>query len=258
MQCILGVVGSFNHGLNITLRCLDRRQSMAEYLFSRVIPRQNLGWSQVERLARLDSYGQHQAVWELFDLPPDTAGRGGAFLFRQEWHSDLPAFYVLSLQAPQDRTGLWDIQSKRYAPQIEDGDPLYFKLRVNPVVTHNGKRHDVVMDAKQRLGWKELPPVERPALSALAYEAGTAWLMGRAEKHGFSFASTSLMVDGYRTHAVHGRGRTRIRFSTLDFSGVLTVVNAEQFLQTLYCGIGPAKGFGCGLLLVKRVALETF
>jgi CRISPR system Cascade subunit CasE len=230
---------------------------MADYLFSRVVPRPDLGWSQVERLARLDSYGQHQAVWQFFDLPPDAAGRGGVFLFRQEWHNDLPAFYILSRHTPQDRTDLWKIQSKPYAPQLEAGDRLHFKLRVNPVVTRNGKRHDVVMDAKQRLGWKELQPVERPALSALAYQAGTAWLAGRAEKHGFSLLPTSLMVDGYRTHAVHGRSRAHIHFSTLDFSGVLTVVNAEQFLHALYSGIGPAKGFGCGLLLVKRVALET-
>jgi CRISPR system Cascade subunit CasE len=231
---------------------------MSDYLFSRVIPRPNLGWSQVERLAHLDSYGQHQAVWELFDLPLDTTGRGGVFLFRQEWQSNLPALYILSRHTPQDRTDLWKIQSKPYAPQLEAGDRLHFKLRVNPVVTRNGKRHDVVMDAKQRLGWKELPPVQRPPLSALAYEAGTAWLAGRAEKHGFTIAPTSLMVDGYRTYAVHGRGRTRIRFSTVDFSGVLTIVNAEGFLHTLYRGIGPAKGFGCGLLLVKRVAVETF
>ena len=41
--------------------------------------------------------------------------------------------------------------------------------------------------------------------------------------------------------------------STLDFSGLLTVTAPEKFLSALYGGIGPAKGFGCGLLLVKRV-----
>src|SRR5687767_1386692 len=80
--CIHGAVGSFNHGLNITLRCLYRSQPMSEYLFSRVIPREDLGWSQVEKFTRLDPYGQHQAVWHLFDLPADTARTGTAFLFR--------------------------------------------------------------------------------------------------------------------------------------------------------------------------------
>jgi CRISPR system Cascade subunit CasE len=226
---------------------------MSEYLFSRVMPREDLGWSQVEKFMRLDPYGQHQAVWQLFDLPPGAARTGTAFLFRHEWHGDLPVFYILSRNTPQDRAGLWNIQSKLYTPQLETGDRLHFKLRVNPVVTRNGKRHDVVMDAKQRLRWKELCPEERPSLNVLAYEAGTAWLAGRAEKHGFIIAPASLLVDGYRTYTVHRRGRTPICFSTLGFSGVLTVVDSGKFLSTLYGGIGPAKGFGCGLLLVKRV-----
>jgi CRISPR system Cascade subunit CasE len=218
-----------------------------------VIPREDLGWSQVEKFTRLDPYGQHQTVWQLFDLPLDAARTGTAFLFRHEWHGDLPMFYILSHRAPQDRVGLGSIQSKPYAPQLQVGDRLNFMLRVNPVVTRNGKRHDVVMDAKQRLRWKELRPEERPSLNAIAYEAGTAWLAGRAEKHGFAIAQASLQVDGYRTHTMHRRGRTPICFSTLDFSGALTVVDSGKFLGTLYGGIGPAKGFGCGILLVKRV-----
>jgi len=229
---------------------------MADYLFSRIVPRPELDWSQVERLAHFDSYGQHQAVWELFDLSPDGAERGRVFLFRHECHGDLPAFYIVSRDTPRDQHGLWDIRSKLYAPQLEAGDQLHFKVRVNPVVRRNGKRHDVVMDAKQRLGWKELPPVKRPPVSALAYEAGTVWLASQAEKHGFTFAPTSLIVDGYCTHAVQRRGRDRICFSTLDFAGILTVVNPEQFVHALYRGIGPAKGFGCGLLLVKRSSPE--
>ncbi len=118
MQCILGAVGSFNHGLNTTLHFPYRSQLMSEYLFSRVIPRAELGWSQVERFARLDSYDQHQAVWQLFDLPPATGRTAPAFLFRHEWHGDLPAFYILSHSTPQDRAGLWSIQSKPYAPAL--------------------------------------------------------------------------------------------------------------------------------------------
>jgi CRISPR system Cascade subunit CasE len=108
------------------------------------------------------------------------------------------------------------------------------------------------MDAKQRLHWKTLRPEERPTLNAIAYEAGSTWLVGRAEKHGFTIMPASLMVDGYQTHALHHLGRVPICFSTLDFSGILTVTDTTQFLSTLYNGLGPAKGFGCGLLLIKR------
>lgn len=226
---------------------------MPEYLLSRVTPRADLGFRQLEQVARLDSYGQHQAVWRLFEDPPSTISTGTAFLFRHEWQRDLPAFYILSRHALQDRVGLWSIQSKLYAPKLAAGEQLHFKVRVNPVVTRDGKRHDVVMDAKQQRCWKEIRPEERPSLSSLAYEAGQAWLASRADKHGFACTPETLLVDSYRTHDLRRHGRAPIRFSTLDFTGMLTVTDPEKFLRTIYSGIGPAKSFGCGLVLVRRV-----
>ena len=43
-----------------------------------------------------------------------------------------------------------------------------------------------------------------------------------------------------------------LRFSTVDLSGELTVLEPEIFANALYDGIGHAKAFGCGLLLVRR------
>ena len=70
MRCILGAAGSLCPALSTTLRCPHRSQTMSEYLFSRLTPRADLGFSQIEKFARLDPYGQHQAVWQLFDVPP--------------------------------------------------------------------------------------------------------------------------------------------------------------------------------------------
>ena len=36
------------------------------------------------------------------------------------------------------------------------------------------------------------------------------------------------------------------------FEGLLQVDNPEELVAMLKNGIGPAKGFGCGLMLVKR------
>lgn len=227
---------------------------MSDYVFSRVAPRPELRFSQLEQFTRLDPYGQHQAVWQLCELPLRQVHGPTAFLFRHEWHGDLPVLYVLSHNVPVDRLGLWHIQSKPYAPQLAVGDRLHFTLRANPVVTRNGKRHDVVMDAKQQMQWQHMPPEARPALNALAYDAGTAWLTGRATQHGFALVADSLLVDGYRTHTMRRRGVAPIHVSTLDFSGVLSVTDPARCVQTLYEGLGHAKGFGCGLLLVKRVS----
>jgi len=57
-------------------------------------------------------------------------------------------------------------------------------------------------------------------------------------------------VDGYAQH----RGkRGQISISTVDFAGQLTVTDPVALKQALFDGIGHAKAFGCGLLLVRRV-----
>jgi CRISPR system Cascade subunit CasE len=38
----------------------------------------------------------------------------------------------------------------------------------------------------------------------------------------------------------------------VDVSGLLTVIHPVHFLATLCGGLGHAKGFGCGLMLIRR------
>ena len=45
----------------------------------------------------------------------------------------------------------------------------------------------------------------------------------------------------------------QMRFSTVDFSGELSVVGPAAFGEALRDGIGHAKAFGRGLLLVRRL-----
>jgi CRISPR system Cascade subunit CasE len=166
-------------------------------------------------------------------------------------------FYVLSEQCPHHQRDLWTVDTKHFAPDIRASDCLAFKLRVNPTVargipgTGRGRRHDVVMDAKRRMGWKDLPETGRPSLAHLAYEAGACWLRERQDRLGVKLNDTGLRVDGYHTWRQRtGRG---IALSTLDYEGELTVVDPDRFLNALFNGIGPAKAFGCGLLLLRRL-----
>jgi len=43
------------------------------------------------------------------------------------------------------------------------------------------------------------------------------------------------------------------RFSSVDFLGDLEITDVEKFTKALFQGIGRAKAFGCGLMLVKRI-----
>ena len=60
-----------------------------------------------------------------------------------------------------------------------------------------------------------------------------------------------LQVDAYE-QSIAAKHPRDIRFSTVDFSGELLVTNPQLFNLALYNGLGHAKAFGCGLLLVRN------
>ncbi len=88
----------------------------------------------------------------------------------------------------------------------------------------------------------------------LIQKAGEKWLMPRAEKQGFEIAEQGFMVESYDQHRSSKRGNNKpISHSSMDLAGVLRVTDVEPFTDCLLNGIGPAKAFGCGLMLVRRV-----
>ena len=131
-------------------------------------------------------------------------------------------------------------------------------LRVNPIRAKRdeaGKqhRHDVIMDGKMRLKSLGKPRCEWPPEQEIVREEGYQWLSARALEYGFEVKEKEVRVDGYRQRYFYKpKGRRRISISTVDIEGTLEVADQERFLNALYRGIGPAKGFGCGLMLVRR------
>lgn len=224
--------------------------------FSRISLSPYADTQQVARQVCRDAYREHQFLWRLFEEDPDAERD---FLFRRDTQVTRPRFYLLSDRRPLRNGDIWQTETKPFEPNLQAGQRLAFSLRANPVVTRRdgeGRqvRHDVVMDLKQRMGYKKLSPTERPLLSDLVQQAGVNWLQRRADKHGFSFVPEAVRVDGYdRQRSLKKGSKQAIRYSTLDFTGLLTVEDAVCFQQALMRGIGPAKAFGCGLLLVRRV-----
>lgn len=200
-----------------------------------------------------ESYAVHQQLWRLFAETPDTRRD---FLFRREQRErGLPIFYVVSVRAPQSADGLFHVETKPYQPRLSVGQRLGFSLRANPVVSvrkEDGRsvRHDIVMHAKKN----QPADGERVPEPILVQQCGTDWLSGRAEKCGFDIVPEEVRADGYRQHGLRkAKDGHMIQFSTVDFHGSLTVNDPEAFEQALFHGIGPAKAFGCGLLLVRRL-----
>ncbi|QCF27511.1 type I-E CRISPR-associated protein Cas6/Cse3/CasE [Hydrocarboniclastica marina] len=206
-----------------------------------------------------DAYSNHQLLWRLF-----TDRQERNFLFRQEIESEqlapgpeargLPVFYVLSDEPPVNVPGLLQAETKALSPNLKTGDRLAFRLRANPTVARKQQgrersvRHDVLMDAKVQCQRAQITdPAE---VQARTEHAASTWLLNRGATGGFELTAQP-QVSGYRQHFIQRKNR-EIRFSSVDYEGVLTVTNPEQFLNVLAHGLGRSRGFGCGLMLVRR------
>ncbi len=229
-----------------------------------------------------EPYASHQWLWRFFR---DSMNQDQRFLYHLR-HVERRGnvFYVLSEEEPVSPERCWQVQSKAFSPQFKRGMRLAFELRANPVVTRpradgvlnkvgkaRGSRHDLVMDLKRRLlqerglsEWSQWLPERsaedgtsdpRPTLNQLVQEAAPQWMMRQGERHGFSVGGDEILAYAYEQHRLPRRdGAKDLRFSSVDYSGVLTVEDPERLRAAIHQGLGKCKAFGCGLLLVKPLA----
>lgn len=197
----------------------------------------------------------HALVWSLFADGPE---RKRDFLWRE---SADRTFFMLSARPPANKHALFDLdEPKPFAPRLESGDRLRFSLRANPVIRQETeelrvsgnhkkiKKIDVVMKALHKTPKSERAEQRKVVIR----EAGVAWLAQLGSRCGFKIDEGMIGVDGYETRTVYRRTGKPIQFSTLDFEGALTVTNPDMFLACLAEGLGSAKAFGCGLMLIRR------
>ncbi|MBU1566269.1 MAG: type I-E CRISPR-associated protein Cas6/Cse3/CasE [Proteobacteria bacterium] len=81
------------------------------------------------------------------------------------------------------------------------------------------------------------------------------WLIDKSKSYGFVLVRDNRLkfqAEAYQWHALPKKGKDA-GFSSVDFEGEIEVTDTELFSKALFNGIGPAKGFGCGLMLVRRV-----
>lgn len=201
-------------------------------------------------------YDVHGMVWRIFS---DGSRKDRDFIYRLEMQEASPVIYAVSTAEPVDIDGIWAVEQKEYNPVLRTGQRLGFSLRANPIRSKRDEerkqhRHDVVMDAKVLLQQSGCPPDVMPPQEALVQKEGFSWLSSRAEAAGFAVDEGMVRAEGYRQHRFKKpKGKHWVSISTIDFTGVLTVTDPDRFEQALYTGIGPAKSFGCGLLLIRPV-----
>jgi CRISPR system Cascade subunit CasE len=191
----------------------------------------------------------HALLWTLF--PGD--GQARDFVFRREQPESRgsrtgPSYLLVSARRPVDN-GFFSVECKSYAPQLAAGERICFDLRANPVLSRKqdgkARRHDVLMDAKKQT---TEPAQRKEKMDRAALE----WLVGRAPQWGLTPDVETIRMDGYSQMTLPRKGRTA-GFSVLDYRGLATVADADLLRNALMTGVGHARSYGCGLLLVKRL-----
>lgn len=196
----------------------------------------------------------HRLIWTLFG---DRRDRARDFLWRADGKG---RFFVLSARRPEATDLFEPPEIKAFAPVLAAGDRLGFALRANATKTRKtgektargGERKahdDIVM---RRL--KPLASGRAEQRLAVAGQEAAAWLDLQGQRAGFRQLESA--VEDYATVALPGhRGRRagQPQFGILDLTGAIEITDSAAFLGALARGFGRAKGYGCGLMLIRRV-----
>ena len=192
-------------------------------------------------------YEIHRCLWRLF--PGEGKEARGAleeerqgFLFRVEQYAAGRPVRVLlqSRLAPAAAEGLALLGTRRFDPQPEAGQSLAFVLTANPVKT-------VVDSLKDDKPGKRSATVRVPLVKE---EEQRAWLIRKLAP------GAEVEQATVRAHEpIYFRKSNRAgKIVSATFEGVLRVRDGAGLRDMLAKGIGPAKSFGCGLLLLRRTS----
>lgn len=198
-----------------------------------------------------DPYQAHELAWKFYSR---GASQERDFVYRYDPGPSGATLLAVAEHEPAPLEG-WRVESKPYDVDVEAGDVLSFALRANPTSrdhstgSDNNRRHDVVMIEKRKRRAAE----ELYRETEVVQEACSRWLAARAERHGFHVEPEGVLAQGYEPLAFQRpRDRQALAITSVDFVGRLRVLDPDLFRDALRRGVGPAKSFGFGLLLVKR------
>lgn len=187
------------------------------------------------RLRLYDTYSWHQQLWRAF---PERDAQARDFLFRVDDMRGSFRVLLLSPEAPaQPDWGTWEV--KAVAQGFLDHQRYLFQVRANPTV-----KRVVRDDAGERKRNGRRTGIYGP-------EDLHAWMERKASQSGFEMLEYSA---GPATQSFFVKDRRRGKHIAVDFEGMLRVLDRNAFRKAFDTGIGPAKAFGFGLLMLQPVA----
>ena len=191
-------------------------------------------------------YELHRQLWRLFpgeekETRSNSEESRQGFLFRIEDNpTGRPArLLVQSRRAPESASGVVLVGTREIQPQPVAGQRLSFLLTANPVKTIADAQRDAKPGKKS----------EKCRVPLIKEEEQREWISRKLADAGKIEAANVL------PHApiYFRKGNRGGKLATVTFDGVLRVSDPARMTELLVNGVGPAKGFGCGLLLVCRL-----
>jgi CRISPR system Cascade subunit CasE len=197
-------------------------------------------------------YDLHRHIWHLFpgvekEIRRTEGQDRSGFLFRiEDYRAGRPVrLLVQSRLQPQPAPGLALLGVREFDPQPQAGQHLAFILTANPIKTITdqqadekpGKRADKLGKFKCRV-----PLIDE--------EEQRSWLAAKLAG-GADLGATTVLPHSPVYFRKGGLGGKLV---TVTFEGDLRVKDPARLAGFLRNGIGPAKSFGCGLLLVRRLS----
>lgn len=174
--------------------------------------------------------------------------RGLLFRIEPELANQPPTLLVQSAEAPDwsllqgQGERLFDLrrppETKPLHPNLEPGDILAFRLRANPTKSIPGEE---ISPGVRKRG------TPRPLI---AEQDQRTWLAARLADVA-AIADLRVVDEGTRRYR-RGPGTKPAEFLSILFDGLLRIEDPEALRQLLLAGVGRGKGFGFGLLSIRR------
>ena len=200
-----------------------------------------LDFASAARLGLRDNYHWHQAVWKAF---PGRDGEERKFLTRLDQYGD--GFRLIIVSPIQPVRPEWcpadqECWKSKPIPETYFTRARYvFQLCANPTRKVSKQLPDGTLTKNGR----RVPLTNREDL--------VEWIKRKGEQGGFAVDVAVLRAFSRGRQYFDKSGQPGLH-SAVEFEGALTVTDPVIFHETFTRGIGSAKAFGFGLLMIAPV-----
>ena len=210
----------------------------------------SLNYEQLARERIVDSYAWHKKAWMIYSHHPELNERSskhekdkGPTPFLSRYTQKNRHIELLLVSDYEPRKPEWCNSDQWQVLKISDDylsqSTYFFDLYANPTKTVKkiNEKGDYTKNGKRLTLMDEISQIE--------------WLQRKAIRHGFVVRDEiPLQIDKPVNHRFKRKGDKGLHIG-VRFHGVLQVTDKAVFKKAFREGIGTAKGFGFGLLLIK-------